>query len=445
MYGESTATSGYTGNNTLRYGYRIREQQNTAMQPWVKAAVLLVMFCALGFPGTYTRVFGDWLEVFTRYGIFFLEIFLMLVLSSNRLEEIKLISLKPQYVPIYLFLVYIFTLSMIVTSDKGEEVISCLRFSVTALFGIWLVDHFDLEEMLVLIYQAMILYVLAAVTFAVLFPGYYERMSDQQNAFLGLVDTKNVSGMILVFGIIMQMLLWKVLTKKNVSVSAFFVGFLAFQIFLMVLADSKGAMVYCALIVGLILFVGDRFRLNIGMICVIASILFLIFAMTILPLFEPLLNAIGKDATLTGRVPLWNQLIDIIRENRPLAGYGYAHFWFDQEALDLLHTGFSKTSYLNQMTLGSHNCLIELWINTGLVGLLAFSAMLIAAFSRSGQIKGDKYVFCMTYMAFFTLSGFTERCWGTFGYKMLFLFAAIAMGCQKMNNTAANVMVNDRY
>jgi len=48
----------------------------------------------------------------------------------------------------------------------------------------------------------------------------------------------------------------------------------------------------------------------------------------------------------------------------------------------------------------------------------------------------------MIYMAFFTLSGFTERCWGTFGYKILFLFAAIAMGCQKVDQTADNKTVN---
>jgi hypothetical protein len=34
-------------------------------------------------------------------------------------------------------------------------------------------------------------------------------------------------------------------------------------------------------------------------------------------------------------------------------------------------------------------------------------------------------------MAFFTLIGFTERVWGTFDYKMLFLFIAVALGCQK--------------
>ena len=439
MYEGRPAAGGYTVNNTLRYGHQSREGQNIIVRPWVKAAVVLVVFCALGFPGTYTKVFGNGFEAVIRYGIFFLEIFLMLILSADRIDEIKLINIKPRYAPIYLFLAAIFAVSMLATSDIGEEVESCVRFSVNALFGIWIADRFDEEDLLSMVYQAMVLYVLAAVTFAVLFPGFYERTSDQQNAFLGLAETKNVSAMILVFGIIMQMLLWKVRAEKNVSVSAFFVGFLAFQIFLMVLADSKGAIVYCALIVFLIVILGDRFRVNVGMICVVSSILFLIFAMTVLPMLEPLLNAIGKDATLTGRVPLWQQLLDVIRETHPIIGYGYGHFWYDQEALDLTHVGFSKNNlFMSGLTTGAHNSIIELWVNTGLIGLLSYFAMLIAAFSNSRDLPADKYMICLSYMAFFTLIGFTERVWGTFDYKMLFLFVAVALGCQKSKDISGN-------
>ena len=434
MYEGRAAAGNYTGNYSARYGSFAGENQNTVMRPWVRAAVILVMFCSFGFPGTYIKVFGPSVEVITRYGIFFLQLFLMLVLSGDRIGEIKLIDIKPKYTPIYLFLATIFAVSMIATSEKGEEVVSCIRFSVTALFAIWLCEHFDVEELLGLIYRSMILYVAAAVTFAVLFPGLYDRKGDQQMAFLGMEDNKNVTAMILLFGIVMQLLLWRIRTSDNVSVSSFFVGFLAVQLFLLVLSNSKGALVYCAAVVLLVLAAGDRFRVNVGMVCVLSSILFLVFAMTVLPMLEPLLNVIGKDATLTGRVPLWHQLLDVIRENHPLIGYGYGHFWYDKEALDLLHVGFSKTSFMNEITTGSHNSLIEMWVNTGLIGLLAYFAMLIAAFSRPRQIPADKYVFCMAYMAFFTLSGFTERCFGTFGYKMLFLFVAVAMGCQKTEN-----------
>lgn len=433
MYEERTDADSYINNNAVRYRRMIIEKQNAVvLRPWVKTAVVLVIFCSLGFPGTYERVFGHAFEVLIRYGIFFLQLFLMIFLSGNRVNEIKLIDIKTKYAPIYFFLTVIFVISMIAASDKGEEVESCVRFCVTALFGMWICDHFDVEGILSLIYRSMVLYVIAAVTFAVMFPGLYERNSDQQTAFLGMEDTKNVTAMILLFGIIMQILLWMVRSSKNVSVSSFFVGFLAIQGLLLVLADSKGAMVYCAAIVFLMLAAGDRVRVNVGLVSVFAGIFFLVFAMTVLPVLEPFLNAIGKDATLTGRVPLWHQLLDVIRTSHPLIGYGYAHFWYDKEALDLIHVRFSiNNTFLNGLTTGAHNSLIELWVNAGLIGLLACYTMMIAAFSRSRQLTSDRYMFCMVYMAFFTLIGFTERVWGTFDYKMLFLFIAVALGCQK--------------
>ena len=82
----------------------------------------------------------------------------------------------------------------------------------------------------------------------------------------------------------------------------------------MVLADSKGAMLYCIVIVAIMMTVGDSIRVNAGLCCVLGSIFFLILAITMIQLMEPLLNAIGKDATLTGRIPLWNQLLKVIRE-----------------------------------------------------------------------------------------------------------------------------------
>ena len=426
MYTENPA-----GNTMMLYGGRAGMRQTRALGSWARAAVAVIIFFSLGFPGNYTKVFGEWSGTVSDYGIFLLQIFLMLIYSGNNVGEIKLIDIKKIYASMYLFFTVIFVVSMMATSDAGEEVVSCVRFTVTGLFAIWICEHMKVEELLEAIYHAQIMYVIAAVSFAVLFPGLYERMSDQMNAFLGLSDTKNVTAMILVFGITMQLLLWKIRTARNYSVSGFFVGFLALQIFLMILADSKGAMLYCAIIVLMMMMLGDSVRVNVGLVSVMASIGFLIVAMTMIPMLEPVLNAIGKDATLTGRIPLWSQLLKIIRENHTLIGFGFGHFWYDDEALALLHVGFSQNSYLSKLTLGAHSDLMEMWINTGLIGLLSYYAMLIASFSRSIHISSDRYMFCMYYMMFYTFAGFTEKSWTTFGYKILIMFIAAAYACQK--------------
>lgn len=403
-------------------------------KPWVYAATAFSILLSMGFPGLYTRVFGEFIGTLCEYSAFLMQIFIMMVYSAGNVYDIKLISLQRRYMPIYFFLVTIFVVSMIGTSDIREELVSCIRVSVTALFALWLCDHMPVDDILSCTYYAMIVYAAAAVLFAILFPGYYHRPDGQELAFLGIEDTKNVTAMVLAFGIIMQFLLWKGRAAKNRSVSGFFVLFFAFEIFLMFLADSTSATMTALLVILLVIFTGDSIRVNTGLICVIISILFLIFAMTVLPIMEPLLNALGEDATLTGRTPLWSQLLDVIRENHTMVGYGYGHFWLDDEAVALVHNGFSGQSFMSRMTAGAHNNLLELWLNTGLIGVLAFFTMLIAAFAEPEKITRDRYHFILAFMAFYTLVGLTERNWSTFGYKMIFLFLAAGMGCTRTLN-----------
>src|SRR5262249_38003099 len=45
-----------------------------------------------------------------------------------------------------------------------------------------------------------------------------------------------------------------------------------------------------------------------------------------LVLWEPLLLALDKDSTLTGRTDIWTLVVDAIAE-RPWLGYGYGVFW----------------------------------------------------------------------------------------------------------------------
>lgn len=419
--------------DTLNRGRFVTEEVKVSR--WMIVVLVLFMFCSIGFPGNYTKVFGDTFKTLIDYTLFLLQIVIMLITSGNSMQNIKIIDLKSRYWSIYVFLLIIFFVSMIGTSDRLEETISCVRFSVTALFALWIIDHLTIEKILECLYRAQIMYVAAAVAFPILFPGYYNRLWDQDFAFLGLEDTKNVTAQVLCFGVLIQVLLWKVYSNHNRSVSRFFVIFLVAQTVLMILADGTSAILTCVIIAAVIVIFGDRVRMNLGLVCVVASVVFLIAAMTILPHMEPMLNAIGKDATLTGRLPLWTQLLEVIRENHTMVGYGYGHFWLDQEAVDMVHAGFSRNSFMSQMTAGAHNNLLELWLNTGLIGVTAFFAMLIIVFSHPRLLPKEKYLFCLTYMSFYTLVGFTERSWTTYGYKMFCLFLAAGIACQKITQT----------
>jgi exopolysaccharide production protein ExoQ len=130
-----------------------------------------------------------------------------------------------------------------------------------------------------------------------------------------------------------------------------------------------------------------RFR---GLDTVIMSFVFflgLLFAAVILGTeYEAILRVLGKDASLTGRVPLWIAVWTAILSH-PWVGYGYSAFW----------NGTHGPSAQVVLTLGwmvphAHNGLLDLWLGLGIVGvsLFVFSLVLalrdaVACFSRGAS------------------------------------------------------------
>ena len=216
------------------YQLALKRKEQKPVGPWVMAVVTLVIFTSLGFPGNYTKVFGESLRTLTDYSLFLAQIAIMIFMSGDSVEEIRLIDIKPKYWPVYFFIAVIFIVSMFGTCDIKEQLISCIRFSVTALFALWICEHLSLEEILTCAYRGQVLYVGSAVAFAILFPGYYDRQWGQDFAFLGIEDTKNVTAQVLCFGILIQLLMWKVYSTNHKSVSKFFIPFLVAQMVLMI-------------------------------------------------------------------------------------------------------------------------------------------------------------------------------------------------------------------
>jgi exopolysaccharide production protein ExoQ len=87
----------------------------------------------------------------------------------------------------------------------------------------------------------------------------------------------------------------------------------------------------------------------------------------------PILEALGKDATLTGRVPLWNLVKEQIT-HRFLLGSGYQAFWTEGNSdvwriWELIGWGAPH----------SHNGYYELMLGLGLVGAITLAVVIIRA------------------------------------------------------------------
>ena len=118
-----------------------------------------------------------------------------------------------------------------------------------------------------------------------------------------------------------------------------------------------------------------------------------------------LTGLLGRDATLTGRTILWRLSLASALQH-PILGYGYDAYW-------------TATSQANQIRYNigwdaphAHNAFIELLLELGLVGLVAFLAAIIVNLRRAARFLsmslGREGVWPLSYIVFTLIYGLTE-------------------------------------
>ncbi|MBB4237898.1 O-antigen ligase family protein [Rhizobium esperanzae] len=95
----------------------------------------------------------------------------------------------------------------------------------------------------------------------------------------------------------------------------------------------------------------------------------------------PALEALGKDATLTGRVPLW-ELVDREISDRWMLGYGYQAFWTteNREATQIwFKLGWAAPH--------AHNGYRDILLSFGIMGMIPFALMLLHAIHQGAVLQ----------------------------------------------------------
>ncbi len=403
---------------------------------WIEPAIVFIFLNSLGFPGNYTRVFGDIIGTLTDYGAFLLMIVVMLVSSADTVEDIVLIELKEKYRSIYLTAGVILLTSMIATGGALSELVTCIRLGVTVLFALWLGEKYSIRDLLGKVYIAQIIFVLINLLFTTVFSGFVYRLSESYSKdFVGIYSTKNGIGSELAFGIMMQVLYWKECLQQKETIRLSSVVFLGIQTVMLLLTHNWGSFL-CLIAALTYLFLmkpgsHGRMRLPLGWVFILGTVGFLALALTIIPLFKPFFDAIGKDATLTGRIPLWEQALKVLKGGRLITGYGYGMFWRDPEAIALMHSGFAENSFMGNMVSGSHNQLIELLLNTGLLGTVAFFVAMLDCMKHIYEMNEGQYRLCSCYILFYLIYCFTERAAGTHEFLTFFTYYVLGVACNR--------------
>jgi O-antigen ligase len=90
---------------------------------------------------------------------------------------------------------------------------------------------------------------------------------------------------------------------------------------------------------------------------------------------------IGKQPTLTGRVPLWQYLLRDVVSKRPWFGYGWETVWYERSFQALS----GKTAGWGIIVVNSHSGYMDILVYLGVVGLIIFLLVIGLGFIRTLQ------------------------------------------------------------
>lgn len=125
--------------------------------------------------------------------------------------------------------------------------------------------------------------------------------------------------------------------------------------------------------------------------------------------------ALGREPSLTGRLPLWNILLGM--ENNPLLGTGYESFWTIDRLTYIWSLGYTA--------LQAHNGYIDTYLNLGLAGVAFFLALIISHFKNVVREFSRDYSLGQLKLAFFmifVLYNYTEAAFPRLGLLLLIFF-----------------------
>ncbi|MEM9750742.1 MAG: O-antigen ligase family protein [Pseudomonadota bacterium] len=190
-----------------------------------------------------------------------------------------------------------------------------------------------------------------------------------------------------------------------------FFSLMALSVALVLVSRSTTALLVLASTSALGLFAAIYQRSIAVSLITIAAGVFSVITLSIAILTSGGLNAFfqlfGKDATLTGRLPMWDLVYEAIQKNYWL-GWGYSSFWREDQAhvrriAEVLH-------YTPEY---SHNGLMELWLDVGLIGVILFVVVWLITLAKSVVFARDcrntiLSLFPLLYVYSFGISNLTE-------------------------------------
>ena len=274
--------------------------------------------------------------------------------------------------------------------------------AMSTCFGLWMASRWTWREMILLIATNFALLGVASAFMALAVPSMGVDHVIHPGAWKGVFWQKNTLGAVMAWGAVSSYAAVRVDPKHWL----FWSGCAVMCVALVLLSTSKTALLSCLLGTGIAIgialcrrgfgFAALMILLGVTSGATIAAI------MLVAPVEA--LQALGRDATLTGRTDIWGILIEQVR-TVPWTGYGYMAFW---EAENGPVFWVRQATHWDVPT--AHNGWIEIALAIGFPGVVLTALVYATAFLRAaGRIfRGPETYWALALVAMLLLVSISE-------------------------------------
>lgn len=271
-------------------------------------------------------------------------------------------------------LIYIFMGSCIISlfsnQNMGAVFQSILYLFLNVIYAYYLYCAYKLEDFLHLLFIVLVGINIISSILSIAIPKigtYYDSVYHAQ-VWRGIFTHKNTLGN----ASVLLMLIW-LINKKSRKNKLLFIGIISAAMNLLLSHSNtpKYALIVCLAYLAIKKIINKEWSMLILIGTSLASYIYLFHYSFVERIFN------GYDVSITGRRPIYDIVISLISK-KPVLGYGLGSCWIEGS-----RTYNSVLKYVGFNPNASHNGFLELALNIGVVGLIAYLIMLIAIFAKS--------------------------------------------------------------
>ncbi|QDY83078.1 O-antigen ligase family protein [Paenibacillus polymyxa] len=300
-----------------------------------------------------------------------------------------------------LLMIYIAASCLWAEQEQTSSLLMVLKFVAFSTFGLYLVTHYTTQACIRLLVITLSILSVLNLLAVVLVPSFAIHGGvEHTGLWKGISGHKNTLGTLSLLSFVAHVIYFFRGTRK-----ALHIGFILLNALLLIKCQSTTSLVLTSSLFGFILFIllFKRMRsIALRGFFLSCSCLLVLLGLTLTFTYgDAIASEFGKTTTLTGRTEIW-QGIDGAIQSHYWFGHGYGSFWAARPSIYANGIRFDLTS--------SHSGFRDLWIDVGLVGLLATVVLVVTTLFKFRIGKTDMYTWltAVVFFLFIVLNNITD-------------------------------------